>query len=209
MVSVRPRVERLAVLALQVGLLGVLAVGLAGGSASVTVHAALSLLVTLLPAVLRRDFRIHVDVELALFVTVAVFLHAVGMLGLYDDVWWWDHLTHTLSAMVVAGAGYTVFRAVDEHSDAVEVPRRRLSVYVFAFTMAMGLLWEGLELGARVASEALGIGVIWVHYGPTDTVLDLAFDAVGALIVALFLTPRLRGTVETLRLWLDRRFGTE
>lgn len=197
------------VVALQFGLLAVLGVGVAARSVSVTVNAVLAFAVTLLPAVLQRDLRIQLAPWQTAFVSLAVFLHAVGMLGLYSNVWWWDHLTHTLSSMVVAGVGYTVVRAFDEHSDAVSIPPRRLPVYVFAFTLAMGLVWEGLELGARVLSETFDIAVIWVHYGPTDTTLDMVFNAVGALVVALFCTPYLQDTVESVRAWLDRTYGTE
>ncbi|WP_336037174.1 hypothetical protein [Halobacterium yunchengense] len=203
----RRRRLSLFVLLCQAGLLAVFVVGLAAGRISVVVNAALSFLVTLLPAVLRRDLRIQLSPWQTAFVSLAVFLHAVGMLGPYSNVWWWDHVTHTLSAMVVAGVGYTVVCAADEHSPSVAFSRRRVPVYVFAFTMLMGVVWEGLELGARVVAAALDVPVIWVVYGPTDTAFDMLFNAVGALIVALFGTPYLQDTVEDVREWLDRRAG--
>lgn len=205
----RAPIARIVARVLQGGLLAILVFGLVVGSVSVTVNAVLALLVSLLPAVLRRDAGIHLDTGLALFLTAAVFLHAVGMVGLYDRVWWWDHLTHTLSAMVVAGVAYTVVRAVDEHSEKFHVPRSRLPLVLLLATLAMGLLWEGLELGARVVTDWLGLEVIWVNYGPNDTPLDLVFDAVGALIVSLFGTERLQGTVESVREWLEERVTVE
>jgi hypothetical protein len=205
----RSAVERGVARLLQGGLLIILGVGLAARNVSVTINAGLALLVTLLPAMLERDFRIHLKAGLSLFVTVAVFLHAVGMLGLYDAVFWWDHLTHTLSAMIVAGVGYTVVVAVDEHSEAITVPETHLFAVILGFTLLAGLLWEGLEFGARLLTDALGVEVIWVHYGPGDTALDLLFDAVGAVIVALFGTRRLRSTADSVREWLDDRRGVE
>ena len=205
----RVAVERFLARLLQGGLVAILAVGVLLGSVSVVVNAVLALLVTFLPAVLRRDAGIHLDPGLALFLTGAVFLHAIGMVGLYDRVWWWDHLTHTLSAMIVAGVAYTVVRAVDEHTDRFHVPQSRLPVYLLVFTLAMGVLWEGLELGARYLTDWLGVEVIWVHYGPYDTELDLLFNALGAVVVALFGTERLQSTVQSVRGWLDRRVALE
>lgn len=205
----RVDVQRALARLLQGGLVAILAFGLLVGSVSVVINAVLALAVTVLPAVLRRDAGITLDAGLGLFLTTAVFLHAVGMVGLYDRVWWWDHLTHTLSAVLVAGVAYTVVRAVDEHSDRFHVPQSRLPLVLLAFTLAMGLLWEGLELGARLLTDRLGIEVIWVNYGPNDTELDLLFDAVGALVVATFGTERLQGAVENVRGWLDGRVALE
>jgi len=205
----RALVERGLARVLQGGLVAILVLGVIGGNLSVAVNALLALLVTVLPAALRRDLGIRLDTGLTLFITAAVFLHAVGMLGLYDDVWWWDHLTHTVSAMVVAGVAYTVVRALDLHTDRFHIPESRLPYYLLAFTIAMGLLWEGLELGARLLTDWLDLPVIWINYGPYDTELDLLFDALGAIVVAVFGTQRLQSAVESVRRWLDRRVAPE
>ncbi|MFB6196968.1 MAG: hypothetical protein ABEI52_01695, partial [Halobacteriaceae archaeon] len=165
MPSVRAAIERGFVHLLQLCLLLIVLVGAIEGSISVTVNAVLALLVTLLPGMLRQNVRIYLDPGLTLFVTVVVFLHALGMLGLYSNVWWWDHLTHTLSAMVVAGIIYVVIRAFDEHSSRIAISDRMLPVYVLALTLVAGVSWELLELLARIITDALGIEVIWIHYG--------------------------------------------
>jgi len=36
--------------------------------------------------------------------------HAVGMLGPYDDIWWWDHVTHTHSATILGGVTFAAAR---------------------------------------------------------------------------------------------------
>lgn len=190
--------RRLAVRAMQVAILGVLLAGVAGRSVGVVVNATLALGVTLLPAVLRRDFSIHLQPGLSLWLTGAVLLHAVGMVGLYDAVWWWDHVTHTLSASLVAGAGYATARALDRHSDAVSFPPRFLFVFVVLLTLAFGVLWEVLEFAARLAADAAGVEPVLVQYGLDDTLVDLVFDAVGAVLVGLFGTARLTGVVDAL-----------
>lgn len=192
---------------LQTAIAVVLVVGLATRNLSVVVNAALSLAVTFLPALLARDLDLHLDSWLVLTLTLALFLHSLGMLGLYDGVWWYDHATHTLSAMLVAGVGYATVRALDRHADAVHFPPRFLAVFIVLFTLAAGVLWEVLEFAAREVAEALALDPVLVQYGLGDTLVDLVFDTVGALVVALFGTHRFESLADRVVEWLDRRRG--
>jgi hypothetical protein len=189
---------------LQVGLYGLFVLAIVLEDLGAVVNAALALGVTYLPKLLERDLEVTLDPRLTLYVTLAVALHAVGMFGPYDDVWWWDHLTHTLSATVVAGVGYTLVRAIEEHSDAVSVPRQFEFVFVVLFTLALGVGWEVLEFLARIGAAYLGMTEILVQYGLEDTLADLLFDAFGAVAVALLGRQSLEPTVESLRGRLKR-----
>ncbi|WP_458190222.1 hypothetical protein [Haladaptatus sp. NG-WS-4] len=189
---------QLLVRGMQFSIVGVVAIGIVNRNVGVLVNGIFALGVTVLPGVLERDYRISLDPVLTLWITAAVFLHAIGMLGLYDVVWWWDHLTHTLSAMLVAGVGYATARAFDEHSDAVYFPPRFMFVYVLLFTLAFGVVWEVLEFAARGFASVVGIEPVLIQYGLEDTIVDLVFDAAGAALVSLFGTGMLSGTIETL-----------
>ena len=168
------------------GVIGaVLAAGLLLGSISVAVNAVLALGVTALPTVLRRDFGIYLAPPLTLWITGSVALHAVGMIALYDRVWWWDHLTHFVSAALVAGVGYAVTVTLDEHTDAIHFPPPFLAVYIFLFTVAAGVFWELLEMLGREFARTYGFEAVLVVYGLEDTMLDLIFDMAGAVVVAL------------------------
>nr|WP_256421256.1 hypothetical protein [Halobellus rarus] len=183
--------------AMRMSIAVVLGYGLATLNVSVVVNAVLALGVTYLPAVLRRDWDLRLSPELTLVVTLAVLLHTIGMLGLYEHLWWYDHLTHTLSAAIVAAVGYAATRALDRYSEAVSFPPRFLSAFILLFTLALGVLWEVLEFLARIAASAVGVEAVLVQYGLGDTILDLVFDTVGAILVALFGTRRLSGLVDT------------
>ncbi len=183
---------------LQFAIASIVVVGLITRNVGVLVNAVFALGVTFLPGVLERDYRISLDPVLTLWITAAVFLHAIGMVGLYDTVWWWDHLTHTLSAMLVASVGYATARAFDQHSDAVSFPPRFMFVYVLLFTLAFGVVWEVLEFAVRGFATIVGIEPVLIQYGLEDTIIDLIFDATGALLVALFGTSALSGTIDTL-----------
>ncbi|WP_225741241.1 hypothetical protein [Halorussus halophilus] len=194
---------------IQLVIVVVLVLGLLRRNVPVVVNAIAGLGVTALPAVLQRDFKFPLDPRLGLLITTAVCLHAIGMLGLYESTWWWDHLTHTLSATIVASIGYTVTRAFDVHSDAVHFPEQFLVVFVLLFTLSLGVFWEVLEFGARGVGEAIGADPVVVQYGIHDTMFDLVFDAAGAIVVALFGTPRLHDAVDTYAAWFDRRLETD
>lgn len=115
---------------------------------------------------------------LTFWVAVAGFLHVLGMLGLYESTWWWDHLTHTLSAALVAALLYAWFLLT---ADGPFV-----GVATLAGTFALGVVWEGIELVAREVGNRYDIEPVLVHYGWRDTGFDLLFDVVGAsLVVAL------------------------
>ena len=193
-------------------LVGILAVGIATGNTGVIVNTGVGLLVTQLPALLERDYGIVLDPALTLWITTAVFLHAVGVVGLpwsevnfYQSVPWWDHLTHALSSSIVAAVGYTTVRALDRHSDDIYLPPRFVFVFILLFVLAFGVLWEVLEFSITLVATATGNDTILTQYGLDDTMLDLVFDTIGAVVVALWGTAHLTDTVGYVERWLDGR----
>jgi hypothetical protein len=178
---------------LQLGLIGLLFVGVYDMNPGVIVNCGAGLLVTALPAVLERDYELSMDAGLILWITTAAFLHALGTVGLpgmeqsfYQSLPVWDDLTHALSASVVAAAGYATVRALDEHDPGIHLPRRVTFVYVLAFTMAFGVVWEVLEFAITLGTDALGVGSVITQYDLYDTIGDLIFDLVGGFLVAIW-----------------------
>jgi hypothetical protein len=165
--------------------LAVLLVGLFLPNVSVAVNAALSLVVTLLPPYLRRRHDVHLGPGLTVWIAATVALHSLGMLALYEAIFWWDHLTHVSSGTLIAGVGYAAVEALDRHTERIHLPTAFLGFYVVVFTLAAGVLWELFEMGGREVARALGREPILVVYGVDDTVLDLVFDGLGGLVVAL------------------------
>jgi hypothetical protein len=196
---------------LQVVLVGLMFIGFDRGSLGIVVNAAVALGVTYLPAVLERDHNIPMDPALTLWITLAVFLHALGTVGLpggtpfYRSIWWWDHLTHTLSSSVVAAAGYATVRAIEEHTESVYLPGRFIAVFILLFVVAFGVFWEVIEFALGGLGSLLGGTSILTQYGLSDTMLDLLFDALGGLIVAIWGGAYLSDVTGALREKLDRR----
>ncbi|WP_267639999.1 hypothetical protein [Haloarchaeobius amylolyticus] len=205
-VGLTPERQGTLVHTLQAVMFGILSVGVWLGNAGVVVNAAVGLCVTFLPAYLERNYRFTMSVGLVLWITVAMFLHALGTLPLpgadlatlYGSTWWWDHMTHALSSSLVAGVAYAVARALDEHAEAIVLPPRFLFVYLLVFVMAFGVVWELLEFYISVLAGALGTGTVLTQYGLDDTLLDLGYNTLGGLLVALFGTAHLTGVAAEL-----------
>jgi len=178
---------------MELSLVGLLFVGLERGNPGIIVNTAVALAVFQLPAILERDYGVPMDARLTLWLSAAAFLHAVGTVGVpgmgwtfYKGLWWWDHLTHSLSASVVAAAGYTTVRAVDIHSEEVYVPPRFAGVIILIFVLAFGVLWELLEFGIAIAAEEIGTATVLTQFGIEDTLKDLTFNTIGGLLVAIW-----------------------
>jgi len=182
--------ERHLVWLLQLALVGLIGYGAVTGSASVSVTASIALGITLLPAALRREYEYSMDAGLVLWITVAVFLHSIGSIGIYQQYQWYDEITHTVSATVVAGFGYASFRALEVHSDDVAVPSAFRSLFIVVFVLAAGVLWEVFEYA---------LGDLVPVYGVDDIATDFAFNAIGGLIVAIWGAGHVSGLVGFLR----------
>jgi hypothetical protein len=191
---------------MQFGLIGILVAGLWQGNTGIIVNALVGLVVTQLPALLKRDYGITMDVGLVLWITTAMFLHAFGTLQIpgiidlsaYQSVWWWDHMTHALSSSLIAGVAYATARAIDEYTEGLNLTPRFMFVYLLVFVMAFGVVWELLEFFIGEISRLLAIGKVLTQYGLDDTVADLFYNTMGGLIVAIWGTAHLSGITEQL-----------
>jgi hypothetical protein len=193
-------------------LVGLLFIGIERGSTGIIVNTGVGLLVTQLPPILRRDFDVPMDPALTLWITSAVFLHAVGTVGLpgseanfYRTIPWWDNVTHALSSSVVAAAGYATARSFDEHAEGVSLPPRFMFVFILLFVLAFGVFWEVIEFVLAEAAALLGTGAILTQYGLEDTMVDLIFDTVGAVIVAIWGTAHLADVVDAIGEYVTNR----
>ncbi|MCU4972686.1 hypothetical protein OB955_08030 [Halobacteria archaeon AArc-m2/3/4] len=170
--------------AMQLALGGILVYGLLERDVTTISNAGIAFAITFLPAILERDRRLPLEPGLVFWLTSAVFLHAVGSAGLYGLVGPWDSLTHALSASIVAAGGYAVVRAIDLHSDEVYLPPKMMFGIILVFVLAFGVLWEIMEFAIDGITQEFGLEAVLAQHGIDDTIGDLVFDLVGAVIVA-------------------------
>ena len=140
------------------------------------VNAGIALAGTALPDRFEHRYGVSFRPWQRLYTESAMLTHACGMLGPYDDVWWWDHLTHAHSATLLGGLVHVIARGQGRD------PRPR----VLGSVALLGVLWELLEYTVHGLSRQMGLEPLLVHYGPEDTLIDLAFNLLGALLVVAF-----------------------
>ena len=190
---------------MQLVLVGIITYGFAFGEPKAITNGGVGLLITFMPALLERNYDLPLDPWLGLWITLAIFLHTMGSAGLYARIGWWDHLTHAMSASLVAAIGYTFARAVDLHSDQITIPNRFAFAFILITVMAFGVVWELFEFGLDLAADATGITMPLAQHGLDDTVRDMMFNTLGAIIVATFGQAHLLGVAET----VTERFKNE
>jgi uncharacterized membrane protein YjdF len=184
---------------MQLILAGIVAYGVVAGAPKSIVNGSIGLAITFFPAILERNYDLPLDPWLGLWITAAVFLHSMGSAALYSQIPWWDHLTHAMSASLIAGAGYTTARAIDLHSEEIQIPNRFAFVYILVVVLAFGVIWELFEYGLDLIAASTGVTMPLAQHGLDDTVRDLMFNSIGALVVAVFGQAHLLNVAETVR----------
>ena len=184
---------------MQLILVGIIAYGFLFGEPKAITNGGVGLLITFVPALMERNYDLPLDPWLGLWITLAIFLHTMGSAGLYARIGWWDHLTHAMSASLVAAIGYIFVRAVDLHSDQITIPNRFAFAFILITVMAFGVIWELFEFGLDIAADQTGIAMPLAQHGLDDTVRDMMFNTLGAIVVATFGQAHLLGVAETVK----------
>jgi len=161
---------------------GMFSIGLAGivtGNLTWLPSAFISLLVSEVPSLLAKDLKLVLPVQFNFLIVSALFLHVFGgFYGLYDNIPWWDHLTHAMSASLVAALGLVFVVSIDRYVDTIYLPRPFLAFFIVMFTMAFGVLWELVEFATDSLTGS------FLQYSLDDSMLDLMFDGFAAFLVA-------------------------
>lgn len=164
---------------MQTGIVGLAFSGVVTGELTYVPAAIAALLISALPALIRRDLKLVLPVELNFWIALALFLHVLGSFsGFYDNLPGWDHLTHAMSASLIAALGFVVVVAIDKYAESIFLPRAFLVLFIVMFTMAVGVIWEIVEymIDSLTTSH--------LQYSLEDTMKDLLFDTIGGLLIA-------------------------
>lgn len=165
---------------LQVLILGLAVYSIYRGNARWFLSCVLSFFVTMIPTLLTRNLKIVIPPLLDFWIGVALFLHVFGgVMGLYDHVWWWDHVTHFISAALISILGFTVLLTITRLSHSLFVPPKVIPVVIILFILATGVIWEIFEFFCDIV---LGTTM---QYSLTDTVHDMMFNTVGAVFASI------------------------
>jgi hypothetical protein len=121
---------------MQLGMVAVAMGGIVTANYTWLPAALVSLLASTVPTFLRRDLRVVLPAEINFLIVLALFLHVVGgYSGFYDTLPGWDHLTHAMSASLVATLGFVVVVALDKYVDSIFLPPLFLAFFIVMFAM--------------------------------------------------------------------------
>lgn len=128
---------------------------------------------------------IHIGPVLPLWIAVAGGLHSIGMTTIYERIWWWDHLTHLVSASLIGAVVYGGLLAIDAEPTLADLGWPTIAGVTVGITLLAGVFWELIELVGRDIASSLGREPLLVPYDRLDTTLDLVVDLIGPIMILL------------------------
>jgi hypothetical protein len=168
--DIRRVVAREAERGVRYGILAVLVVGVRRRDPAAVANAAISFVATYVPGFIERHYDVEFRPWQRVYTLLTMLTHSIGMLGPYDD-----------------GAIHVAARRRDQ------VPHPR----ILGLVVGAGVLWELMEYAIHAVANRLGLEPLLISYGREDTLFDLLFDLVGALLVVAFGDRLLGNLVDT------------
>lgn len=141
----------------------------------------LALLLTFLPAVIQRHYRVHLTIELEL--VALIFIYASLFLGevhkYYTRFWWWDVFLHGMASLTLGIVGFLIIYVLYRER-RIAASAFLIAVFSFSFAMAAGAVWEIIEfsIDSTLLTNMQKSGLV-------DTMTDLIVDAAGALAASI------------------------
>lgn len=135
----------------------------------------------LVPMIFRRAKVMRLPLPFVLMIDVAIFIHGYGVLFMeYDDLLWYDSVTHTVSSVVVGLCVFYALTVVDGHDEKVRLGKKGLSVFIVLIMLTFSVYWEVFELVVDMISGTN------MQYSPFDTMRDMLSNTIGGIAVALY-----------------------
>ena len=144
--------------------------------------ASASLVLSFLPAIVRRSTRVYLPIEIDLVTIVFVFasVYLGELRSYYIRFWWWDLVLHTTAGFVMGLFGFILVYVLNrEHRAELTMSPFFIGLFSFAFAMTFGVLWEIFEFGM----DSL-FGMNMQKSGLPDTMGDLIVNTIGAAVVS-------------------------
>ena len=158
----------------------------------------IAVLYLLIPPLYRRIFHLKptylIDMVLMIFILLAFNLGVA--LRLYGSIPWYDNAVHGLSGAVFALIGLCVFYVLEEDKGHGPGHNRRTAVgFSFCFAMMTAPVWELIEYAGFLF---FGHDAQDIANGVKDSMEDMFFCLVGAMILCVLMAIHLRGPAQAL-----------
>lgn len=140
----------------------------------------LCLVITFLPIIIKRKWNLHLPWVLNLLIVISLYLHAEGRLLSFYTLFYpyYDKIAHFVGSATIALLGFATTIILDKFTE-IKLNKVSIISFIIIFTMAIGGAWEILEFTSDV--------ILKTNHQPSllDTMLDLIFDLIGGIFIAL------------------------
>src|SRR4051812_2076212 len=144
------------------------------------------ILLTLVPALLSRRYRVVLPPEFQLVAAAFIFLSLFlgSALDFYYRFWWWDLILHAASGFLLGIIGFLALYVLNQTDrlPAGMTPAFRCFFGV-TFAVTLGVLWEIFEF--VMDSAWPGLNMQSNETGVRDTMVDLIVDTAGAVVIGV------------------------
>lgn len=139
---------------------------------------------------LMEHFRVmHLPLWMVLFILLAIFFHAYGVLLLeYDNKIWYDNITHTFSSCVISLCTILTLFTLQKYNGCIHFTVPVTALFVLFVMMSFGVIWEVFEFIVDISTGT------HMQYCPWDTIRDMICNSLGSLIASLIITVAMRRT---------------
>lgn len=140
----------------------------------------LSIAFSFIPAMVERNYRIHLPLELDFLITSAIFLNTFmgEWLKFYEKIRLWDKFMHFYATAVAAILAFMVVYSL-HYARKLRLTLPFIWVFTVVFAIAMGAMWELFEFwvdslfGKRMQK------------GLPDTMWDMMYNLAAGVIIAV------------------------
>jgi hypothetical protein len=134
----------------------------------------------LIPMLFRHAGIMKLPVILVLMIEVTIFIHAYGvLLLLYDDITWYDTVTHLAASITIALLTFYALIAVEQLDHKTHFGPKGIPLFIALIMTTFSIYWEVLEL---VVDTTTGINM---QYSPWDTIRDMVCNEAGTIVVTV------------------------
>ncbi len=137
----------------------------------------------LIPMLFRHAGIMKLPLILVVMIEVSIFVHAYGvLLLLYDDIVWYDTITHLAASITIAVLVFYTLISVQQFDHGTHFGPKGIPLFIALIMTTLSIYWEVLEL---VVDTTTGINM---QYSPWDTIRDMVCNEAGTIIVSVAVT---------------------
>jgi len=137
-----------------------------------------ALLITFIPLILYKYFKIEVPAKFEILFLMFIYgILFIGEVKTFSQVWWWDIALTFTASLVLGFTGLSILYVLYKENK-IDTNPLFIAILIFCFTVSAGAIWEISEfLIDLIFSSGLQPNL-------TDTMIDQIVNAIGALIVS-------------------------